>query len=66
MHDLEQLLRSKLNLPKSPVEIEPHTWLKAFSAHTNNHEVFSTVIKLALTPISVFSKDTFADSKQKN
>ena len=65
MHDLERLFRSKLNLPKSPVEIEPHTWLKAFSAHKNNPEVFSTVIKLALTPISVFSKDTFADQKQK-
>jgi hypothetical protein len=65
MHDLKRRFRSKLKLPKSRVKIEPHTWLKAFSAHKNNPEVFSTVIKLALTPISVFSKDTFADPKQK-
>jgi hypothetical protein len=65
MHDLERLYRSKLKLPKSPVEIDPLTWMKSFSTHKNNPEVFSTVIKLAITPISVFSKDTFADPKQK-
>jgi hypothetical protein len=65
MHDLERHLRIKLQLAKSPSEVDPTAWLNAFTAHQNNHKVFATVVKLALTPISVFSKDMFADPKQK-
>jgi hypothetical protein len=65
MHDLGRLFRTKLKLSKSSVEIGLHTWLKSFSAHKNNPEVFSTVVKLALFPFSIFSKNAFADSKRK-
>jgi hypothetical protein len=65
MHDLERHLRIKLKLPNSPTEVDPKAWNKAFLTHQTNHEVFATAVKLALTPISVFSKDMFADQKQK-
>ena len=65
MHDLERHLRTKLNLARSPVEIDPHSWSKASMEYRDNHEVFSTIVKLALTPISVFRKDMFSDHTQK-
>jgi hypothetical protein len=52
MHDLERHLRIKLKLAKSPAEVDPNAWLKAFTTHQNNHKVYPMVVKLALTPIS--------------
>jgi hypothetical protein len=62
MHDLERLLKKEFGLASSPNLVDPMEWFSAFSLIKNKDcAARSALIKLAMTPISVFSPDWFAD-----
>jgi hypothetical protein len=43
---------------------DPKEWMAAFKLHISNKQVKDTLIKLAITPISVFTEEWFADPKR--
>jgi hypothetical protein len=63
MHDRERHFRLKL-LVNSPQEADPNDWKLAFST-CKDRTVRAIIIKLAITPISVFGEEWFADPEQK-
>jgi hypothetical protein len=62
MHDLERLLKKEFGLSSSSNLVDPMEWFSAFSLVKNKDcAARSALIKLAMTPISVFPPDWFAD-----
>jgi hypothetical protein len=61
MHDLERHLRNKFGINTDKHLADPKEWMAAFKKHRKDLPTRSTLIRLAITPISVFGPDCFAD-----
>ena len=61
LHDVEGRYRIKFGLKDSK---DPKDWMAGFHKFRKDEKVRQLVIKLALTPISVFGKEWFADPEQ--
>jgi hypothetical protein len=60
MHDLERHLRLKFGLKVADAK----EWMAGFKKHSKDPKARHTLIRLAKTPLSVFTKDLFADPKR--
>jgi hypothetical protein len=63
MYDLERHLRIKFGINTDKL-VDPKDWVASFKTHRKDQQARSTLIKLALTPITVFGKDWFVDTAQ--
>ena len=62
MHDLERHLRIKFGLDATRHHVEPQAWKNAFNSIKDQPgKARDTLLRLALTPISVFNRECFQD-----
>jgi hypothetical protein len=64
LHDVERFWQTKFKLKNGSSPVEPKTWVQIFKAHRSDKALDAALIKLAITPLSVFSKDMFLDTKK--
>jgi hypothetical protein len=64
LHDVERFWRIKFKLANGNSPVEPKMWVQTFKDHLSDKGLEAALIKLAITPLSVFSKDMFLDSKK--
>lgn len=64
MHDEERRLKIAFGINSHGKLVEPKEWIRGFRLFNKNKLTKSMLIKLALTPISVFAQDMFADKSK--
>jgi hypothetical protein len=66
MHDQERHLRIKFKINKAITEVTPKMWTDGFKQHRHDPATLAIFIKLALTPLTVFDSEWFADLEAQN
>jgi hypothetical protein len=66
MHDQERHLRIKFKINKAVKEVTPKMWIDGFKKHRQDPATVTIIIKLALTPLTVFDDEWFADKETQN
>jgi hypothetical protein len=66
MHDQERHLQIKFKINKAITEVTPKMWTDGFKQHRHDPATLAIFIKLALTPLTVFDSEWFADLEAQN